>query len=345
MELVVKCHLLAATLHYFGMQSMSDSPRTNSFDVQISQRSITERSNIFRSKMEDIIRKYVISKQFSAKVPDPTTSSTNPHLLRIQLEHSYGFVPPQHRRLPPSLTDVLSRDHASESVRKAAPDGVFNYASSVLNDGLLLLEFQDAIKEGDGVRILRCWKVFLMYFFYARHKNYQLEAFHLLAQVSAAASQRIAHQLTWSCVVNTHGGKGKNIPLDLHMEHLNRVVKDNVATLGANVAESSILQCGRSLKRLMDTCSNFDEQLKVGQPHSSHTRASTTSDEALIMKELTETARVFDYTPGRIHPSFRNIHPSIAEHIDTQKLIQWLAKKKKELHDSIIKAKVFHHNI
>jgi L1 cell adhesion molecule like protein len=93
-------------------------------------------------------------------------------------------------------------------MRAAAPDGVFNYASAILNDGLLLLEFKDAIREGDGPRILRCWKVFLMYFQYAKHKNYQLEAFHLLAQVSAAASQRIAHQLTWSCVVNTRGGEG-----------------------------------------------------------------------------------------------------------------------------------------
>ena len=50
-----------------------------------------------------------------------------------------------------------------------------------------------------------------MYFQYAKHKNYQLEAFHLLADVGAAASNRIAHQLTWSHVVNTCGGKGHNI--------------------------------------------------------------------------------------------------------------------------------------
>ena len=90
-----------------------------------------------------------------------------------------------------------------------------------------------------------------MYFQYSKHKNYQLEAFYILAQVSAAASTSIAHQLTWSRVVNTSGGKGKNIPLDLHMEHLNRVVKDHVATLGANVAESCIIQCGKSLGDLL----------------------------------------------------------------------------------------------
>lgn len=38
---------------------------------------------------------------------------------------------------------------------QALPDGVFNYASAVLNDGLLLMELRDAIHEGDGETILR----------------------------------------------------------------------------------------------------------------------------------------------------------------------------------------------
>jgi hypothetical protein len=129
------------------------------------------------------------------------------------------------------------------------------------------------------------------------------------------------------------------------MEHHNRVVKDHVATLGANVAETPIIQCGQSLKGLLETCSNFDAQLQIRPSSTSHTRTSASSDEALIMKELTETSHVFDYIPGRIHPTFKNIHPSIAEHIDMGKLLQWIVKKKKALQDSIIKAKVFNHNI
>ena len=35
-------------------------------------------------------------------------------------------------------------------VRDSSPDGVFNYASAVLNDGLLPLELRNAIYEGDG---------------------------------------------------------------------------------------------------------------------------------------------------------------------------------------------------
>ena len=94
-----------------------------------------------------------------------------PHAERILDEHQYFSIPKpkSRRRLPDS--------HASQAVKKVAPDGVYNYASAVLNDGLLLLEFKDAIREGDGRRIIRVWKVLMLYFHYARHKNYKHEAF------------------------------------------------------------------------------------------------------------------------------------------------------------------------
>ncbi len=36
-------------------------------------------------------------------------------------------------------------------------DSVRNYAQEVLSLGLLLIEFINAIREGDGSSILRCW--------------------------------------------------------------------------------------------------------------------------------------------------------------------------------------------
>ena len=47
--------------------------------------------------------------------------------------------------------------------------------------------------------------------------------------INACASPLIATQMVWSRVVNVRGGSGHNIPLDLHMENLNRVLKDYVS--------------------------------------------------------------------------------------------------------------------
>ena len=45
-------------------------------------------------------------------------------------------------------------------------DHVRAYAREVLSLGLLFMEFKDAIREGDGERIIRCWRYFLPLFKY-----------------------------------------------------------------------------------------------------------------------------------------------------------------------------------
>lgn len=86
------------------------------------------------------------------------------------------------------------------------------------------------------------------------------------------------------------------------MEHLNGVMKDHIASLGANVTEQSIFSVGVVLiKGLLETCSNFDKQLQLAPSSTRHSKANTSNDEKVIIncKELTETSRVFDYVPGR----------------------------------------------
>ena len=77
-------------------------------------------------------------------------------------------------------------------------DGVYEYAREVLSLCLLHTEFQDAIREGDGLRVLRVWK-FLLLVFKASHKvNYSIEAFNLLAQFYILLPPRLGQQLIWS---------------------------------------------------------------------------------------------------------------------------------------------------
>ena len=53
---------------------------------------------------------------------------------------------------------------------------MLSYAREVLTLGLLCLEFVDAIRNGDGSRILHSWKFFLLYFKSSSHVNYSIEA-------------------------------------------------------------------------------------------------------------------------------------------------------------------------
>ena len=50
------------------------------------------------------------------------------------------------------------------SITSSGCDGIQQYASQILSLGCFYLEFCDAIKEGDGDRILRCWRYLLPIF-------------------------------------------------------------------------------------------------------------------------------------------------------------------------------------
>lgn len=74
-------------------------------------------------------------------------------------------------------------------------DKVFQYAKQVLSVGLFYIEFSDAIWEGDGENVLRCWRYMVPIFLGAAHKNYSTEALTMLFQYTYAMSPRLAAQI------------------------------------------------------------------------------------------------------------------------------------------------------
>jgi hypothetical protein len=343
-ELIVHSHIIGAALHFFGMSGKEDSAHCNALPPNLPTCPSVEQWGVFSEAISRLVDQYVIVKKFAdlhpeVQIPRPLMSvldetlKNNSHAFRISMEHTYAHgsfercVPlPRKRKLPAWLQSLSDRSQTSQAVRQATPDGVFNYTSAVLSDGLLLLEFRDAIHEGDGQRILRCWKFMLLYFFSSGHKKYALEAFNLLADVYAA-EPRLAHQIMWSRTVNTQGHQGQNIPIDLYMEHLNRCLKDNIIGLGANVTEGTVVQCSKSLKGILDVCNNMDQVCGVIPESIHHTRKGSQTDQDMVLAELTTKSRVFDYIPGRCQKSTHTTL-NVADCIDAKKLFEWVHKHK-----------------
>ena len=67
-------------------------------------------------------------------------------------------------------------------------DCVHNYARVLCHYGALVLEFRDAVAEGDGKRVYRCWRLLLPHFLTAGRTKYSLEALRLQFQVKAILS-------------------------------------------------------------------------------------------------------------------------------------------------------------
>ena len=82
-------------------------------------------------------------------------------------------------------------------------DGKNNYARTLCHFASLALEFTDAWAEGDGPRILRCWRVFLPHFSAFGRTKYALEALRLQFQL-AMLPPHLVQQLTWGRFIRRH---------------------------------------------------------------------------------------------------------------------------------------------
>lgn len=348
-EMVVKSHIIAAGMHFFGLKELSSEPTANSIASDVPRE---KRWKVLSHVIGRLVDRYVIVRKHAEIRPDPPAQKpvtaesvqTNPHAVRIQKEHNYSSSLPtriaiehcylqgmpqekEKRHLPLWLSDAPSTD---DVILEKAPDGILDYACAVLSDGLLMLEFRGGISRGNGERIMRCWKFMLLYFRHFHHYKYALEAFHTLALVELVAPPHIRQQIVWSRVVNSRGGAGNNIPVDLHMEHLNRLLKDMIIGIGANISESAIVQSSKSLDGIKTVCENFDKSAGIHADSVHHTTKSSKKDQELVVKQLIQS-KVFSYIPGRKHAAFPDIKPNLAHSINAKSLFKWLDTNKQKL--------------
>ena len=360
--LIATCHIIAAALHFFGMSDRDAVPTLNAISSEVLRQPLTVRRKEFLDRVGRLVDRYIIASDYNvlvqSQLPSPLQKSSslplliqgdNPHATRVVMDHSYATpqraAQPQQkkrRQLPSFLRSLADEPHTSPNIMSKSPDGVFNYAAAVLNDCLLLMELRDAIHEGDGDRIIRIWKFMLVYYRSGNHTNYALEAFHLQCMVNAVATPRVAHQLTWSRVVNTRGGPGNNIPIDLHNERLNRILKNSIGDMGANVSEKAIVKRSKSLKGVIDILDAFDSDTEINPSSSHHSMPSQRKDEDTVLEQLLKT-KVFDYTPGRKHKSFSSILPNVSGHINAAKFFQWLQEQKQKMLKQKELAELFGH--
>ena len=160
------------------------------------------------------------------------------------------------------------------------------------------------MKEGDGNSVLQCWQYLLPIFHHAGHRNYTIEAFTLLFQYNYSLPPKLAEQLIWSRFVNRRGVQRRNIPLDLHQEHLNIVRKTCIENLGANKTGEAVVRCSKIVRAIDAVLTRFDDNNSVSVTSGSHKKPSWEEDLRLLTKELLRS-EVFKVIPGRQHQSFK----------------------------------------
>lgn len=158
-----------------------------------------------------------------------------------------------------------------------------------MNMALLLGNFMDATK-GDGERIIRCNKIFLLHFKQngSGSTKYSLGALYQMFQLYALLSPKESERLKWNRTVNNHGRAGCNVAMDLALEHENDLVRDMIQGLGANVNEKSVRRICKAFFIIKSFLEHLDQEMQVKKISGEHCKKSVKQDLKKVVKTLQE---------------------------------------------------------
>jgi len=207
-------------------------------------------------------------------------------------------------------------------------DDMLAYQKALMEYGLLL-NFKDAISEGDGDRNLCCWKFFLLHLRNDKHNTkYALEALYLMFQVNLLLTPKAAHELIWNRLAKLKNCLVGNIPLDLLLEFYNRLLKDAVKKLGPNASQKSIDRICKSITSIKELMDRFDTELHIYKHSGRHVVKSSDEDLKKVVKDLVDH-KAMVHTPGRVYQHYHDMHSSFLWNFDIQDMHKWINNHKK----------------
>ncbi|XP_068693691.1 uncharacterized protein [Montipora foliosa] len=324
---VVDSYVVYAAMEFFGMASPHATPTLN---VVQSKDSCT-----LKEKVGELVNTYVL---FEAELDESTTIHEEireaeachgnyacrfPSCNKVYIHEkrrnnhevsAHGLAIPREReeRSPPNPNDG---------------DGVFNYSHNILKTGLLLRDFQDAVKEGDGSRLERLWKFMMLLFKVTGKTKYALAAIRLHAQLNAILSPSEAHSLRWNRTINLKGGTGRNVAIDQVQEHNIKETKELMAGHGPNLTFPSAQTYSRASDGVDDVMKNFDKENKVRKESGKHQRRKDV--DILTVVKILQEIQALKEIPGRTHAGIGTIPKDPISLLSFSDLNAWITKHKR----------------
>lgn len=211
-------------------------------------------------------------------------------------------------------------------------DDVYNYNCALLTDCFLFFNFLDAIKEGDGARIMRQYKYIMLYCKAdgSGSTKYSLECLYQFFMVHALLSPRDSERFVWNRSVNNSGKKGANIPLDEDTEHSNNSLKQGIRNLGPNVTEKAVQRLSYAESPTASVLANLDDSIKRQSRSGKHTTGSLEGDLNHLIKRAVEF-NIFTELEGRSYKKYSNFQRDRLAKLEASSLHQWINNHKKNI--------------
>lgn len=189
----------------------------------------------------------------------------------------------------------------------------------------------DAVKEGDGERLMRLYKVALLFYKAFGHSQYAYSTLLFTLQLNATLSPRMAHGSNGTGSGMGGGSIGKNIPLDLHLEHLNNYLKSFLKGLGPNLNENMADRVSKSIGILKQMMDNTDRELEVRTRSGAHhaPEEKTLKDIETLVAIFMDN-NLFKHQPGRQFKTLPSFDKHLLGILKYRDLCNWMRAKLKD---------------
>ena len=297
---------------------------------------------VFKSNMVEQVSS-VISEQEKRNVLDrqgltpdgrfpcrfPGCTSSFKQNGKARRNHELSHNPPVQVEDVPLMVSPTKPSSPSRPDEMKSKDDVFDYNCALLTDGYLFFNFLDAIKEGDGDRIIRQYKYFMLYCKADRTHStkYALECLYQLFLVYALLTPRDSERFVWNRSVNNHGKKGCNIPLDESTEHSNNFVKQCIRNLGPNISETAVSRLCKAESSTRLILEKLDEGLQRFSRSGGHSETSEKKDLDELIKKVAGF-QAFREIEGHKYVHFLDFKRDRLEDLDVSDLYRWINRHK-----------------
>lgn len=236
-----------------------------------------------------------------------------------------------HEPLADSPSQRSSEQSAAEPCNKPTDD-VYSYNCALLADGLFFINFLDAVKKGDGVRLMHQYKYMLLYCRADGHASnkYALECLYQSFLVQSLLSPTESERFDWNRSINNQCGKGCNIPHDLEVEHSNRFIKGSAKNVGPNLTDRAVQCICQAESGARSLTGNVNQGLNSIRGSGKHTHSSPENDVDELLRQIQQT-NVFTEHPGRSYQHFNDFERDPFKTLNMSSLYQWITQHKKNI--------------
>eukprot|EP00794_Sanderia_malayensis_P021256 gene21256-23329_t len=296
----LEARIVTCTLEVLKIQTADELPEEMALPHSLHDASNSAKEKFAQNLAAKVVDKYIISSSKIEKFMVQKKVASEQVTFKCQSPNcnkqfkTNGKQKQNHELKAHGIQTSLTGSQQS----KDGSDDIYNYQTSFLEFGMILKNFFDAVKEGDGDRIIQCWKFMLPY----------------LKADGASKS-----------------GQGGNIPMDLGMEHYIRIMKIIIRNIGSNARNPKILQrYANPLSFSKKLMVKYDSMSLVIQRSGKHVKESAKEDLKKIVSELMEQ-KAFHFTPGRTYSHYRGVPDSLLHNLDIRELYSWINEHKKKI--------------